>query len=116
MIQTSKLWKCIQPEIVKHCRQEKGTTISKIIKNSVPDKYSKHGAGVFSTICSKWALLFDCTSEGATASVFIWGGGGGGGGGAGLNRENCIDFEVFMTMEAIFREVIFFCRNKWMDL
>lgn len=43
-------------------------------------------------------------------------GGGGGAVGDVLNRENCIDFEVFMTMEAIFREVIFFCRNKWMDL
>lgn len=42
--------------------------------------------------------------------------GGGGAVGDVLNRENCIDFEVFMTMEAIFREVIFFCRNKWMDL
>ena len=45
--------------------------------------YHHHGAGVFSTICSKWALLFDCTSEGATANFFIWGGGGGGGGGGG---------------------------------
>ena len=44
------------------------------------------------------------------------GGGGGGAGGDVLNRENFIDLEVFMTMEAIFREVIFFCRNKWMDL
>ena len=87
MIQTSKLWKCIQPEIVKQCRQEKGTTISKIIKKSVPDKYSKHGAGVFSTICSNWALLFDCTSEGATANFFIWGGGGGVRGGRVKPRE-----------------------------
>ena len=88
MIQTSKLWKCIQPEIVKHCRQEKSSTISKIIKKSVPDKYSKDGAGVFSTICSKWALLFDCTSEGATANFFI-GGGGGGGGEVRLTRVDC---------------------------
>ena len=112
MIQASKLWKCIQPEIVKHCRQEKSSTISNRIKKSVPDKYSKHGAGVFSTICSKWALLFDCTFETTTANFVLRGVGGGG----VFNRENCIDFEVFMTMEAIYREVIFFCRNKWIAI
>ena len=39
-----------------------------------------------------------------------------GGGGGELNRENCIYFEVLITMEAIYREVIFFFRNKWIAI
>ena len=79
MIQTSKLWKCIQPEIVKHCRQEKSSTISKRIKKSVPDKYSKHGAGVFFQLFVQSGHFYLIVRPKLLQlTSFFWGGGGGG--------------------------------------
>ena len=109
MIQTSKLQKSSNRRQEK---VEKSSTISKRIKKSVPDKYSKDGAGVFQLFVQSGRFYLIVRPKLKTIANFFFEGGGG----VGLNRENCIDFEVFMTMEAIHREVIFFCRNKWIAI